>query len=254
MMRFASLGSGSKGNASLIEVDGSLVLLDCGFTIAKVEARMARLGKSPADLTAILVTHEHGDHIKGVGPLARRYKIPVWMNPGTARYQNLGVLPELCLFNSHEAFAIDAVVVEPFPVPHDAREPSQFVLGDGDKRLGVLTDVGCWTPHIERQLDRCHALLLESNHDSRMLANGHYPPSLKRRVAGRHGHLSNDQAAELLGRLDNSQLQHLVLAHLSEENNCPELARQTLAKAMACDENWIDVADQEQGLDWREVV
>lgn len=253
-MRFASLGSGSKGNASLIEVNGSLVLLDCGFTVAQVEARMARLGKTPADLSAILVTHEHGDHIKGVGPLARRYKIPVWMTPGTARYSRLGQLPELCLFNSHEAFNIQDVLVEPFPVPHDAREPAQFVMGDGDKRLGFLTDVGCWTPHIERQLDHCDALVLESNHDSEMLSGGRYPLSLKQRVAGRHGHLSNAQAAELLGRLDHSRLQHLVAAHLSEENNRPELAQQGFAGVVGCEADWIAVADQEQGLDWRDVV
>ncbi len=249
-MRFASLGSGSKGNGTLIEVGKTLVLLDCGFTIAQVEQRMARLNKTPDELSAIVVTHEHGDHIKGVGPLARRYNTPVWMTPGTARHERLGKLPELQLFNSHEDFAIDDIELMPFPVPHDAREPAQFVFGDGQRRLGVLTDVGCWTPHIEEQLSGCDALMLECNHDSDLLNESNYPYSLKQRVGGRHGHLSNAQAAELLARLDNSKLQHLVAMHLSEENNQPQLAQRSLAEVMGCDWDWVEVADQDEGLDW----
>lgn len=253
-MRFASLGSGSRGNGTLVEVDGTLVLLDCGFPAIHVEARMARLGRSPSDLAAIVVTHEHGDHINGVGPLARRYNIPVWMTPGTARHERLGELPQQRLFNSHAAFAIDALELTPYPVPHDAREPVQFVFGDGRHRLGVLTDVGCWTAHIESQLSGCDALLLECNHDSEMLVQGRYPASLKQRVGGRHGHLSNAQAAELLSRLDRSRLQHLVAAHLSEENNQPALAQQALAEVMGCSADWIGVADQDEGLMWREIA
>ena len=253
-MRFASIGSGSRGNGTLVELENTLVLIDCGFTIAEVERRMARLGKTPADLSAIVVTHEHGDHIKGVGPLARRYKIPVWMTHGTARHERIGTLPELNYFNSHECFVIEDLELSPYPVPHDAREPAQFVLGDGQHRLGILTDVGCWTPHIEQQLSACDALLLECNHDRDMLYQGSYPYSLKQRVGGRHGHLSNAQAAELLARLDNSRLQHLVAAHLSEENNQPALAQDALAGVLDCEADWIAIADQEQGLDWREVV
>ena len=253
-MRFASLGSGSRGNGTLVEVANTLVLLDCGFATVHVETRMARLGKTPADLTAIVVTHEHGDHINGVGPLARRYNLPVWMTPGTARYPRLGELPQQKLFNSHAAFAIDGLELMPYPVPHDAREPVQFVFGDGCRRLGVLTDVGCWTPHIESQLSGCDALLLECNHDSSMLQQGNYPPSLKQRVGGRHGHLSNSQSAELLGSLDRSKLQHLVAAHLSEENNRPALAQQALAEVMNCSPDWIGVAGQDAGLMWREIA
>ncbi len=253
-MRFASLGSGSRGNGTLIESADTLVLLDCGFPTIHVEARMARLGKHPSDLTAIVVTHEHGDHINGVGPLARRYNIPTWMTPGTARHNRLGVLPQQRLFNSHAAFVIDDLELAPFPVPHDAREPAQFVFSDGQRRLGILTDVGCWTPHIESQLSGCDALMLECNHDGEMLLQGGYPASLKQRVGGRHGHLSNTQAAELLSRLDRSKLQHLVAAHLSEENNQPALAQQVLAEVMNCSPDWIGVADQEKGLMWREIV
>lgn len=253
-MRFASLGSGSRGNGTLIEAENTLVLLDCGFATVYVEARMARLGKHPSDLTAIVVTHEHGDHINGVGPLARRYNIPVWMTPGTARHPRLGVLPQQQLFNSHAVFSIDALELAPYPVPHDAREPVQFVFGDGCRRLGILTDVGCWTPHIESQLSGCDALLLECNHDSDMLLQGGYPASLKQRVGGRHGHLSNVQSAELLSTLDRSKLQHLVAAHLSAENNRPALAQQALAEVMNCSPDWIGVADQDEGLMWREIA
>lgn len=253
-MRFASLGSGSRGNGTLIEADNTLVLLDCGFATVHVVARMARLGKHPSDLTAIVVTHEHGDHINGVGPLARRYNIPVWMTPGTARHPRLGVLPQQQLFNSHATFAIDALELAPYPVPHDAREPVQFVFGDGQRRLGILTDVGCWTPHIESQLSGCDALLLECNHDSEMLHGGGYPASLKQRVGGRHGHLSNVQSAKLLSTLDRSRLQHLVAAHLSAENNRPALAQQALAEVMNCNLDWIGVADQDAGLMWREIA
>ena len=253
-MRFASLGSGSRGNGTLIETGGTLVLLDCGFTITQVEQRMARLGKRPTELSAIVVTHEHADHIKGVGPLARRYNIPVWLTPGTARHGRLGQLPQLRYFNSHEKFAIHDLELSPYPVPHDAQEPAQFVFGDGQRRLGILTDVGCWTLHIEQQLSRCDALLVECNHDADMLFQGSYPASLKQRVGGRHGHLSNAQAAELLGRLDNTKLQHLVAAHLSQENNQPHLAQRALAEVFGCESDWIAVADQEQGLAWREVI
>jgi phosphoribosyl 1,2-cyclic phosphodiesterase len=138
-------------------------------------------------------------------------------------------------------------------VPHDAREPVQYVFSDGDRRLGVLTDTGCVTPHIERCLDGCDALVLECNHDSEMLRRGAYPPQLKTRIAGRLGHLDNAAAAALLATLDRRRLQHVVAAHLSEQNNCPELARAALAGALGCGSEWIGVADQETGFGWREL-
>lgn len=253
-MRFASLGSGSRGNATLVVKGDTCLLVDCGFTIKETERRLERLGKKATDLTGILVTHEHGDHISGVGPLARRYKIPVWMTPGTHSVQRCGELPQLELVNSHEAFAIDALEVRPFPVPHDAREPAQFVFTDGHRRLGLLTDTGSLTPHIVEQLDDCDALLLECNHDSEMLAESAYPYSLKQRVAGRLGHLSNDQAADLIVQRGDTNLQHLVAMHLSEQNNTEAKVRQVLSTALGCDETWIGIARQEEGLEWREIT
>jgi phosphoribosyl 1,2-cyclic phosphodiesterase len=255
-MRFASLGSGSQGNALVVESGASRILLDCGFGLADTVARLARLGLTPSDLGAIVVTHEHDDHIGGVARLARRHGIPVWLTYGTlngfeAMFAQVG---SVNVITGYAPFRIGELLVEPYPVPHDAREPAQFVFGDGARRLGVLTDAGCSTPHIEAVLSRCQALVLECNHDLEMLRLSSYPPRLRERIAGRFGHLDNGAAAALLARLDNSLLQHLVAAHLSQENNRPELARSALAAAIGCEPEWIAVADQDEGLDWRQIA
>lgn len=253
-VRFASLGSGSKGNGTLVAHADTCVLVDCGFSSTRVIERLARLEMTLDDLDAIVVTHEHADHIGGVARLARKTGLPVWMTAGTAdQCRDLNV-PELNFFSSHEAFDIGDLHCEPFPVPHDAREPSQFVFGDGDKRLGMLTDVGSATPHITEMLSGCDALILECNYDEDMLMNGSYPQSLKTRVAGDFGHLSNEQAGAILQSLDNSRLQHIVAAHLSEENNSELKARATLASVLGCEYEWVAVAKQESGLPWREIV
>lgn len=252
-MRFASLGSGSRGNATLIEQGTTRILVDSGFSAKELEARLGRLGCDPASITAVLVTHEHNDHIGGVGVFSRRFDIPVWMTTGTLNGHG-DSYPHVNLFSPHESFSVGDIAVEPFPVPHDAREPCQFILSDGGVRLGMLTDVGRSTQHIETLLSGCDALMLECNHDSEMLANGPYPPSLKRRVGGEHGHLSNVQAANLLQRLDVSRLQHIVAAHLSEKNNAPELAIAALAGVLNCEADWITVAEQDGGFDWRTIA
>ncbi|QKT04584.1 MBL fold metallo-hydrolase [Ectothiorhodospiraceae bacterium 2226] len=252
-MRFCSLGSGSRGNGLLVEHGRTRLLVDCGFTLREVKRRLERAGIAPDSLSGILVTHEHSDHASGVGPLARKYRIPVWMTLGTARRLN-ETLPSVKVFNCHEPFAVDDVAVDPFPVPHDAREPAQFVFHDGAHRLGLLTDTGSGTPHIVRQLDAVDALVLECNYDEHMLAEGPYPPALKRRVGGRFGHLSNVQAAAILCAMDHSRLQHLVGAHLSEKNNVPALARAALAEALDCTEDWITLAEQDAGFGWRAIM
>jgi phosphoribosyl 1,2-cyclic phosphodiesterase len=254
-MRFASLGSGSKGNGMLVEQGKTCVLIDCGFSLKSVEQRLARLEKTLADLSAVIVTHEHSDHIRGVGVLARRTRLPIYMTPGTAAHypadQRGEEIPGLCYFNSHESFVIDDLELQPFPVPHDAREPSQFVFNNGRHRLGLLTDTGHITRHIESMLDGCDALMLECNYDTDMLEEGPYPETLKRRVGGDQGHLSNVQAAGLLEVLDCSRLQHIVAAHVSEKNNTGDHARQALARALGCAQDWIGLCDQNQGLLWR---
>ena len=230
-------------------------MLDCGFTLKEVLPRLARLHIDAASLSAIIVTHEHGDHVRGIGALARKFKLPVWMTPGTWRALEpiCGHLPAVHLFSSHSAFTIGDLSVQPFPVPHDAREPSQFVFSDGARRIGVLTDTGCGTPHIEQSLTRCDALLLECNHDLDMLRHSEYPESLKSRIASKLGHLDNETAAGILRRLDNSRLQHVVAAHLSEKNNTPYLACAALSAVLNCALSWIQIADQDSGLGWREL-
>jgi phosphoribosyl 1,2-cyclic phosphodiesterase len=253
-MRFASLGSGSRGNATLVERGDTLLMVDCGFSCAEAERRLQRLGRTAAQLSAILVTHEHADHIGGVARLARRHRIPVWMTAGTAAMHRDGEIPEQHGFNGHEAFAIGELEIHPYPVPHDAREPCQFVFSDGAHRLGILTDAGSVTEHMVRSLDGCDALLLECNHDPHMLATGPYSPRLKARVGGRLGHLSNPQAADLLARLDSRRLQHLVAAHLSDKNNTPDLARQALQAVTGGGDDGLVIADQAQGFSWRELA
>lgn len=249
-MRFASLGSGSEGNGLVVEAGGTRVLMDCGFGLAESVTRLARLGLAPDDLAGIVVTHEHGDHIGGVGRLARKYRLPVWLTAGTlAMAQDLdGVAVQV--IDSHAAFAVDGLEIQPYPVPHDAREPVQYVFGDGNRRLGVLTDTGCSTPHIEAMLAGVDALVLECNHDAAMLENGPYPPMLKRRVGGRFGHLENGQSAALLAKLRHDRLRCVIAAHVSQKNNTDALARRALAGALDCADDDVHVACQRAGFDW----
>ncbi|HEV2110684.1 MAG TPA: MBL fold metallo-hydrolase [Gammaproteobacteria bacterium] len=252
-MRFASLGSGSRGNATLVQSGSTTIMVDCGFSISETEARLARLGVVPGDIAALLVTHEHSDHASGVARFAARHGITVRCTAGTrTACLKLG-FESAEPFDSHARFAIGDLEVTPVTVPHDAREPVQFLFDGGPHRFGLLTDVGSVTPHMRRMFSGCAGLLLECNHDREMLEDGPYPPSLKERVGGPLGHLGNSQAADLLRSLDKQWLQHLAAAHLSEKNNTPALARTALAEAADCDEKWIGVADQETGLDWREI-
>jgi len=253
-MRFASLGSGSRGNATVVSHGKTTLLVDCGFSARETEKRLLRAGVDAESLSAIMVTHEHADHINGVRVLARKYKLPVYATAGTASYLAADVADFVVKFNSHDSFNIDDIEVQPFPVPHDAREPSQFVFSDGEHRLGLLTDVGMSTPLIEQMLSGCDALLLEANHDIEMLDNGDYPEHLKYRVAGRLGHLNNVQSTSLLERLDTSRLQHIIAMHLSEKNNSPKLVAPLFAQALNCDESWIGLAEQQVGFDWREII
>lgn len=258
-MRFASLGSGSEGNGLLIETGGGVaggrafrVMVDCGFALREAERRLARLGCEPASLDGILVTHEHGDHVGGVFRLARTHRIPVYLTHGTLRAtpQAAGCEELVRVIDSHRPFDLGGLRIEPFPVPHDAREPVQYVLDDGDARLGVLTDIGHATAYLSLALSRLTALVLETNHDAGLLAGSDYPASLKRRISGRYGHLENGESARILGALDRSRLRRVVAAHLSRQNNRAELARAALAPVMGWDAEQVLVADQDAGLDW----
>ncbi len=257
MIRFASLGSGSKGNATLIESgsapNNTRLLLDCGYSVVEIEKRLARLERCADDIDAIVVTHEHSDHIAGVGRLSRKYSIPVWLTVGTWNACRDSDFAATHFVDSHADFEINDITLHPFPVPHDAREPCQFVFSDGAVRLGVATDLGCYTPHILNHLNEVDALLLECNYDQQMLLTGEYPLSLKTRVAGIKGHLDNAQAAQLLKKLKLPQLKHIIGMHVSEKNNRPEYAINALCEGLGCGKNEVSLACQRDGFAWREI-
>lgn len=255
-MRFTSLGSGSRGNAWLVQKGSTLVMVDCGFGLAEITHRLARRGVAPEAVSAVVLTHEHSDHARGAIRFASRYGCALWMTHGCrSQLAAAGELPKQTrLLKTDRCWAIGDLELRPYPVPHDAREPVQYVISDGRVRLGMLSDAGHVTAHMRQCLDACDALVLECNHDVDLLRQGSYPPALKARILGRHGHLDNQAAACLLASLDTTRLQHVVAAHLSEENNNPDLARAALAGALGCRPEEIAVAEQAQGLDWRQIV
>lgn len=255
MLRFRSLGSGSSGNATLVEAgSGSAVtrlLVDCGLGVRQLEQRLARCDLDASDIDAIFITHEHADHIGCARSVALRGRIPVWMSPGT--YAAIGSPDMEGLWReAGDGVTIDlqGLLLQPFTVPHDAREPLQLRCSDGDRTLGILTDLGHATAHVLKSLAQCHALLLEFNHDADLLARSSYHPSLKKRVGGKYGHLSNADAASLAGALRHAGLATVVAAHLSRQNNLPALARAALGQALDRAPDDIPVADPVTGTDW----
>ena len=256
MIRFSSLGSGSTGNATLVEASGGItttrVLIDCGFSLRELEARLAQRGLAPADVDALFVTHEHGDHVGCALTLARRHGVALWTSRGTwqAIADDEPPPPRLHFARDGEAIAVGDLELQPYTVPHDAREPLQLVCGDGAARLGVLTDAGSITQHMRSALAGCAALLIECNHDMALLAASSYPASLKARIAGPRGHLANETAALLLTACAHGALRHVVAAHLSERNNRPDLACAALAAAVGGAAGDFIVADPLRGFGW----
>ena len=250
-MKFASLGSGSKGNATIIDTEHGCLMIDCGFSIKETARRLERVGKSPQDISAILVTHEHSDHWKGVLPFASKFSIDVYATAGCYRAVNVSpstskLLKVIC---SHSEFMINNVHVLPIPVPHDANEPVQYILSYDQYRLGILTDVGNITPYIIEQYNNCTGLLVEANHDVELLQAGAYPKFLKDRVAGQWGHLNNHQTASLLGAINQQSIQKLVIGHISESNNNSSRVKQVIEEVFT-DAEKIIYANQNEGFDW----
>ena len=254
-MRFCSLGSGSGGNATVVEAGrggaATRVLIDCGFSLRELAFRLNRAGLACEDLDAVFVTHEHGDHIGCAVTLARRHGLPLWMSRGTWRAIGEPELPGLLHFaRDGQPIALGDLQLMPYTVPHDAQEPLQLRCSDGARHLGVLTDVGSITTHLLAHLQGCDALLLECNHDHALLAASRYPASLKARIGGRLGHLSNETAAQILAACLHGGLRHLVAAHLSEQNNTPALACAALAHVLGSAPRDIVVADPSRGCGW----
>lgn len=261
MLRFTSLGSGSSGNATLVEaqprggVRPTRLLVDCGLAPRQLALRLAMRGLLPADIDAVFVTHEHSDHVGGVLALQSRHGIPVWASAGTwARATaKLHKAPACQLARDGEAIAIGCLSLQPFSVPHDAAEPLQLTCTDGRRRIGILTDIGEPTDAVALALQGCDAMLLETNHDRELLAAGAYPVWLKRRIGGRLGHLANEQSATLLDACRHAGLRHVLAAHLSQQNNRPELALAALRGALCASNTALSVADPHSGSAWIEL-
>lgn len=254
-MRFCSLGSGSSGNATVVEAGTgatiSRLLIDCGFSLREIGSRLTRAGLTPDDLTAVFITHEHGDHVGCAVALARRHRLPLWMSRGTWRAIGEPDADGLLNFaRDGQPIIVGDLLLNPFTVVHDAQEPLQLDVTDGASKLGILTDVGSVTAHLLARLQSCGAMLLECNHDRELLAGSRYHASLKARIGGRLGHLSNDNAAQILEACMHPGLNQVVAAHLSKENNRPDLARLALARAAGRAAADIVVADPLLGSEW----
>ena len=243
-MRFSVLASGSKGNACYIETDNTGILIDAGLSCREIVSRLRLIGIMTASIDAVIITHEHSDHTRGLGPISRRFDSAIYANRSTiSRCHNLLKNTRVCdSVNTGDTFIINDIIIETFAKSHDAADPVGLIISSNGSRLGILTDVGESTPSLEERLQGCTSLMLEFNHDIEMLENGPYPYHLKKRIRGSYGHLSNEQAGDLLKRLSHERLNNIVLAHLSEVNNTPEKAlAQAKASLLECNMGDIPV-------------
>ena len=248
-MRIASLGSGSKGNATLVQNQDTTLLIDNGFSLKQFKLRLERLEIEPESIDAVLLTHEHGDHSGGVERLCANHGIPLWTAVGTARAVFSPEFEYQRLVAGH-AVTIGGIEIVPVTVPHDASEPLQFIFHqlDNGKRLGILTDTGHITPHIIEAFSCLDGLLLEFNYDADMLASGPYPDMLKQRVGGNLGHLSNQQSLDLLRQIDTGNLNCLIAAHISEKNNTAVIVGDLIRSVPGVPVPVL--ANQEAGFGW----
>lgn len=243
-MRFSVLASGSKGNACYIVTDNTSILIDAGLSCREINRRLGLIGIIITSLDAVIITHEHSDHTKGLGPISRRFDSTIYANSSTLKRCN-GLLKNTRVddtFNTGDTFKINDITIETFKKSHDAADPLGLIISANGSRLGILTDAGESTPALEERLQGCTSLMLEFNHDVEMLENGPYPYHLKKRIRSSYGHLSNEQAGDLLKRLSHTRLNNVVLAHLSEVNNTPEKAlAQAKASLLECNMGDIPV-------------
>ena len=232
-LKVCVLASGSKGNAIYISDGETSLLLDAGLSAREIEARLALRGLYPHDLTAILISHHHSDHVKGIGPMSRRYGLPVYTLPATLDNCRLGNLKKVCYFEKGRAFAINSLSVHAFDTPHDAVDSVGFVITAHGLKMGVATDLGVVTNVVREHLRGCQLLIMEANHDVEMLMDGPYPWYLKQRVKSRSGHLSNEDCCAFLGEIMHDALEHVIFAHLSETNNTPAKVREVMRPLFA---------------------
>ncbi len=248
MLRFSLLSSGSKGNALLIATPAAKVLIDNGLSFKELSRRAAALGEGLDDLRAVVVTHEHRDHVNGVGVLARKLRVPVYITEEThaALPPTVGKLPHYEFFASGDAIPLDGMSLESFQIAHDAVDPVGFVVRFNGTKLGLATDLGHVSHLVRNRLAGCHALIIESNHCPGMLARGPYPPPLRQRIRSKHGHLSNADMCSLLASLVHEGLRVVVLGHVSEENNAPDLVHEMATRAIGSHTARVCVASQNQ--------
>ena len=249
-LQFASLGSGSSGNATVVRIKDTLLLVDTGFSAKAITERLATLGVTPSDLTAILISHEHSDHIKGLSVLARKHQLPVYLTRGSYKRLKDKNLPTVEFIHPHGSFCVGDAKITPFPVPHDAAEPCQYIVGDGRRRVAIATDMGFATEYVFEQLTGVDALLLEANYDEAMLMGGSYPWALRKRIDGNYGHLSNEQSAMLAAAVEHAGLQKLCLGHLSENNNTPDSALDSIASRLRRADEDVHVLKRHAASPW----
>jgi phosphoribosyl 1,2-cyclic phosphodiesterase len=264
LLRFKNLASGSSGNATLVQCQGSTrsthLLIDCGLSLRLLKQKLAAIGLNTQDIDAVFITHEHADHIGSAFTLAIRHQIPIFLSHGTWQalqthtLSNDKITQYLHFVSDASPVDIGDIQIRPFTVPHDAQEPLQLVCTDGQVRLGILTDIGHPSHYAIQNLQACHAILLECNHDLTMLQNNpRYPLALRQRIEGDYGHLANTQAVQILARVLHQHLKHVVAVHLSTQNNTPSLVQETLSQVLCCRPNEVLCADQTQGSPWLDI-
>jgi phosphoribosyl 1,2-cyclic phosphodiesterase len=251
-LRICILGSGSKGNCTYIESPEARVLIDAGLSAREIERRLRQIDRSPTALDGVLISHEHSDHIQGVGALARRYKLPVYANLATwQRAQHIvGMVDDRREFWTGAPFVLKDLVVDPFSLPHDADDPVAFRLTWRRRSMAIVTDLGYPSQLVRERIRGCQLLVIEANHDDAMLRAGPYPWPLKQRIGGKSGHLSNLQSSQLLRDVLHDELEDVVLAHLSEINNHPDLARLTAQEMLGSRGPRLGVASQHEVSPW----
>lgn len=248
-LQFTSLGSGSKGNCTVVQHGRTTILVDCGFSRVRTIEKLRSRGVAPEDVDAIVVTHEHSDHISGVRLFANHFDVPVFATSGTfSAIDKLGhtLVNEIV---AGDCIDIGELQVHSVPVPHDAREPTQFIFDNQSVRLGILTDIGVITDHVVEQYSLCNALFVESNHDTDMLWSGNDPQYLKSRVSSDRGHLSNDQAREFIDQVLHERLTTIAIGHISQRNNSVSMLQREYSDLIRARK--VEFATQEYGTSWQ---